>query len=326
MSVKAAPDADHDHRHKQQNNDSNLSVHAAIASVGVALFLVAIKGYATAQTGSVAMLASLADTGLDLVASLVTLFAVRYAMRPADSEHRFGHGKAEALSAMFQVMLITASAIVIGYRAIARLQDGENAARPEYGIIVSVIAIVVTIGLLAYQRMVIRRTGSVAIHADHVHYQTDLLLNLAVIAALVLDVVLELRGADAFFGIAIALWLLRGGWNAASNAMDHLMDREWPDKKRQRFIDIAMTHPELKDMHDLRTRSSGPDDFVQFHVSVDGDMTVAAAHKVMDEVEAKLMKQFPGVEILIHPDPEGLVQQEGGEIAQPSRAPRPDIR
>lgn len=310
--------------HGHSRSRSDITTKAALASVGVALFLVAIKGYAAVQTGSVAMLGSLADTGLDLVASLVTLFAVRYAMRPADREHRFGHGKAEALSAMFQVMLISASAIVIGYRAILRLQSGEEAAQPEYGIVVSVMAITATLGLLAYQRMVIQRTGSVAIHADHVHYQTDLLLNLAVIAALVLDAIMGLRGVDAIFGIAIALWLLWGGWNAASNAMDHLMDREWPDQKRQRFIDIAMTHPELKDMHDLRTRSSGPDDFVQFHVSVDGNMTVAEAHKVMDEVEAKLTKQFPGVEILIHPDPDGLVKEEGPEIAGLASVPNPD--
>lgn len=294
------------------------TTRAALASVATALFLLALKGYAAAQTGSVAMLGSLADTGLDLVASLVTLFAVRYAMQPPDNEHRFGHGKAEALSAMFQVILITASALAIGYRAIDRLQSGEQAVEAEYGIGVSIIAIIVTLALLTYQRTVVKKTGSVAIQADHVHYQSDLLLNLAVIAALVLDAIMGLRGADALFGVAIALWLLWGAWNAASHAMDQLMDREWPDDKRQRFIDVAMTHPELADMHDLRTRSSGPNDFVQFHVSVDPNMTVAEAHDVMDEVEAKLIKQFPDVEILIHPDPIGLAEKEGARIAIPS--------
>jgi len=300
------------------HDHSSMTTKAAIASVAVAVFLLTLKVIAAAQTGSVAMLGSLADTGLDLIASLVTLFAVRYAMQPADADHRFGHGKAEALSAMFQVMLISVSAILIGRRAIMRLYEGSETANAEYGIVVSLIAIVVTLGLLIYQRMVIAKTNSVAIHADHVHYQTDLLLNAAVIVAIVLDTILSIRGADAVFGIAIAAWLLWGAWKTASHAVDQLMDREWEDEKRQKFIDVAMTHPELKDMHDLRTRSSGPNDFVQFHVSVDPNMTVAQVHDVMDDVEAKLMKQFPGVEILIHPDPEGMAEKEGVEIAQPS--------
>jgi len=291
--------------HSHTHGHGSMTTKAAIASVSVALFLLVIKLYAAAQTGSVAMLGSLADTGLDLVASLVTLFAVRYAMQPADNEHRFGHGKAEALSALFQVMLITASALAIAWRAVDRLRSGETTTHAEYGIGVSLIAIVVTLGLLAYQRMVIKRTGSVAIHADHVHYQTDLLLNVAVIAAIVLDTILGVRGADALFGIAIAVWLAWGAWRAGSNAINHLMDREWPLEKRQKFIDVAMTHPELKGIHDLRTRSSGSDEFCQFHVWVDPQMTVLEAHRVMDEIEEKLMVEFPGVEILIHPDPEG---------------------
>jgi ferrous-iron efflux pump FieF len=297
--------------HSHSHGHGSLTTNAAIASVGVALFLLIIKIYAAAQTGSVAMLGSLADTGLDLVASLVTLFAVRYAMQPADNEHRFGHGKAEALSALFQVTLIAMSALAIGWRAIERLQHGQGTSEPEYGIGVSVIAIAVTLGLLAYQRFVIKRTGSVAIGADHMHYQTDLLLNVAVILAIMLDNLAGLRGADSLFGIAIAVWLLWGAWRAASSAIDHLMDREWPAEKRDRFLAVAQSHPELKGIHDLRTRSSGSDDFVQFHAWVDPDMTVLEAHRVMDEVEAKLMAEFPGVEVLIHPDPEGHKDEKG---------------
>ncbi|MEE9432818.1 MAG: cation diffusion facilitator family transporter [Sphingorhabdus sp.] len=295
----------HDHGHDK------LTRNAAIASVATALFLVVIKIFAAAETGSVAMLGSLADTGLDLVASLVTLFAVRYAAQPADEQHRFGHGKAEALSALFQVMLITASALLIGWRAIVRLSDGTGTAQPEYGIGVSIIAMVVTLALLAYQRGVIKKTGSVAIHADHVHYQTDLLLNAAVIAAIVLDNMLGVKGADPLFGFAIALWLLWGAWRAATMALDHLMDREWPLEKRERFLEVALKHPELKGIHDLRTRSAGSYDFCQFHVWVDPKMTVTQAHDVMDDVEAKLMAEFPGLEVLIHPDPEGHTDEIG---------------
>lgn len=299
------------HHHDDGQRHGAMTSRAAIASVSAALFLLIIKSYAAAQTGSVAMLGSLADTGLDLAASLVTLFAVRYAMQPADHDHRFGHGKAEALSALFQVMLITASALAIGWRAAGRLNSGERAIMPEYGIGVSVIAIMVTLALLSYQLRVIARTGSVAIHADHVHYQSDLLLNLAVILALVLDSITGVRGADALFGLVISLWLLRCAWRAASSAIDQLMDREWPQERRDKFIKVAMAHPQLKGIHDLRTRSSGAHEFCQFHVWVDPDMTVLEAHRVMDEVEAQLMAEFPGVEILIHPDPEGHADTAG---------------
>lgn len=294
----------------------DLTKRAAIASVSVALFLLALKIFTVAETGSVALLASLADTGFDVLASVLTLFSVRYAAMPADDDHRFGHGKAEALSALLQVVLITVSAILIAWRAIVRLGAQEQTAHPEYGIGVSVIAIVATLALLAYQRQVVRKTGSVAIQADHVHYQSDLLLNVAVIVAILLDTMLNVRGADPLFGIAIALWLSWGAYRAARMALDQLLDREWPEEKRQRFIDVALRHPELRGIHDMRTRSSGAHDFCQFHVWVDRNMTVAAAHRIMDEVEQALMDAFPGVEVLIHPDPEGHKDEMGYIPAQ----------
>jgi ferrous-iron efflux pump FieF len=295
----------HHHAH------GDLTNRAAIASVTMALFLLALKIFAAAETGSVALLASLADTGFDVLASVLTLFSVRYAAMPADDDHRFGHGKAEALSALFQVVLITVSAILIAWRAIVRLGAQEQTAHPEYGIGVSVIAIVATVALLTYQRHVVRKTGSVAIQADHVHYQSDLLLNMAVIVAILLDTILNVRGADPLFGIAIAAWLLWGAYRAARIALDQLLDREWPEEKRQRFVEVALRHPELRRIHDMRTRSSGAHDFCQFHVWVDPNMTVAAAHRIMDEVEQALMDAFPGVEVLIHPDPEGHKDEMG---------------
>jgi ferrous-iron efflux pump FieF len=299
----------HDHHH--HSHRSTLTTRAALASIGMALFLLGLKAFAAWQTGSVAMLGSLADTGLDLLASLVTLYGVRMAAQPADRDHRFGHGKAEALAALFQVVIIALSAFGIFGRAIERLMRGEVTAHAEYGIGVSVIAIAATVGLLAYQRFVIRKTKSVAITADHVHYQSDVLLNLAVIAALALDQYAGLPWADPVFGVGIAAALLIGAWRASSQAIDQLMDREWPEEKRQHFLAVAARHPELTGIHDLRTRSSGTHDFVQFHVWVDPAMTVAEAHRVMDEVEAKLEHEFPLTDILIHLDPEGQVDREG---------------
>ena len=189
-----------------------LTSRAALASITMALFLVGLKSWASWDTGSVAMLGSLADTALDFIASLITFLGVRWAAMPADEEQRYGHGKAEALAALTQVILITVSALGIAWRAFERLRSGEPTQGLELGIGVSVAAMLATFGLLAYQRYVIRRTGSVAILTDHVHYQTDVLLNLSVIGALVLDQLLGWRLADPLFGFAIAAWLMYGAW------------------------------------------------------------------------------------------------------------------
>ena len=295
---------------------------AALASIAVALLLVALKLWAFSRTGSTAMLGSLADTILDLVASFATLTGVWIAAQPADRDHRFGHGKAEALAAMFQILLIALSAFGLLLRAVGQLLAGARTQGAVEGIAVSAIAMVATLGLLAYQRHVIRQTGSVAIATDHLHYKSDLLLNLGVIAALVLDQYANLAGTDQLFGIAIAIWLGWGAWRASSDVIDQIMDREWPEEKRQQFLTVLADHPELRGLHDLRTRTSGDRDFVQFHMAVDPRMTVAEAHQVMDEIEAKIERRFPGVEILIHPDPEGLIDEVGvaAEELLPSKA------
>lgn len=304
----------HNHHH---DTHGNLTTKAAIASVCMALFLLALKIFAAAETGSVALLGSLADTAFDVLASLLTLFSVRYAARPADDDHRFGHGKAEALSALMQVMLIVVSASLIGWRAVVRLGSGETTSHPEYGIGVSLISIVATLALLAYQRQVVRKTGSVAIHADHVHYQSDLLLNVAVIAAIALEVFGGLRGADPVFGIGIAFWLLFGASQSAKMALAQLLDREWPEEKRNRFLAVANRHPEMSTIHDVRTRSSGMHDFVQFHVWFDPKKTLGEVHRVMDEVEAELEREFPGVEVLIHPEPDNHTHGHHHEHEKP---------
>jgi ferrous-iron efflux pump FieF len=287
-----------------------LSSRAARASVALALTLLAAKAWAAVETDSTAMLGSLADTALDLVASLATLAGVWIAARPADSDHRFGHGKAEALVALGQVALIGISALWIAWRAIDRLINGGATAEMELGIGVSLFAIAATFLLLWYQRRVIARTGSVAIRTDNVHYQSDLLLNSAVIAALVLDQQVGIRGADAVFGIAIALWLLWGAFHSSSHAINQLMDREWPEEERARFLAAAAEYPELAGLHDLRTRTSGTHNFAQFHVWVPADWTVREAHDRMDRVEEDLQRRFPGTEILIHLDPEGHTDRE----------------
>ena len=276
----------------------------------MAVTLIVLKGWAAYQTDSTAMLGSLADSGLDLVASLIVLLGVRIAAQPADYDHRFGHGKAEALASLVQVILITISAIFIGIRAVQRLLSGAQTADAELGIGVSVVAMVLTAALISYQRHVVRRTGSLAIGTDRLHYSSDLLLNGSVIVALVLDQFAGLAGADALFGLLIALWLLWGAWRASSHALDQLMDKEWPDELRERFLAAAKEYPELAGLHDFRTRTSGTYNFAQFHVWVPPQWTVQEAHDRLDRVEEQLQQRFPNTEILIHVDPEGQIDRE----------------
>ena len=276
----------------------------------MAIFLIGLKAWASIETSSMAMLGSLADSGLDLLASLVVLMGVRVAAQPADSDHRFGHGKAEALASLVQVILITLSALFIGYRSVIRLIAGERTQAAELGIGVSLVAIAFTIALITYQRYVVKRTGSVAISTDRLHYASDLMLNSSVIVALVLEQFVGWTGADAVFGLLIAVWLLWGAWTSSSHALDQLMDREWPEELRQRFLDAAMEYPELAGIHDLRTRTSGTHHFAQFHVWVPGEWTIKEAHERLDRAEEALQKRFPATEILMHVDPEGHTDRE----------------
>jgi ferrous-iron efflux pump FieF len=293
-----------------------LTRSAALASSGVAITLLGLKAWAAAATGSVAMLASLADTGLDLLASLLTLFAVGLAARPSDERHRFGYGKAEAIAALMQTLLIIGSAVAIMARAIASLGQTELPRAPAVGIGVSLVGIVLTLALVAWQRQVVKRTNSIAIATDSLHYQSDLLLNLTVIAAFVLDTMLGLHGADALLGIIIALWI---GWRAlvsAREAVAMLMDREWPAEKRAQLLEIARSVPGVDGAHDLRTRSSGVTDFAQFHIWLAPDMPVITAHGIVDTVEMRLREAFPGTEIFIHIDPVGHYDRTSQTLAE----------
>lgn len=290
---------------------ARLSQRAALAGVALALVLLIAKVWAAIATDSTAMLGSLADTALDLVASLVILAGIRIAALPADHDHRFGHGKAEALVALGQVVLIAASALVIGWRAVDRLVNGAPTANAEFGIGVSLLAMLATLLLLAYQRRVIARTASLAIRTNALQYRSDLALNAAVIAALVLDYFLRLRGADALFGLGIAGWLLWTAWGTAKESVDQLMDAEWPVEKREAFLAACADYPELKGIHDVRSRTSGAHDFIQFHVWVPEAWTIKEAHDRLDLVEEDLQRRFPGTEIFLHLDPEGHTDREG---------------
>ena len=279
---------------------------ATYASVAVAMVLIAVKFAAWLDTGSVALLSSLIDSLLDLVASIVNLLAVRHAMSPADREHRFGHGKAEPLAVLGQSAFIIGSALLLLAEAVRRMIAPAAVHNPPAGIAVMVFSIAVTVALVFYQRHVVRRTGSIAITADELHYRGDLILNGSVIAALVLGAISGLDILDPLFGAAIGIWIVYSAARLARLSLVQLMDRELPDDEREKIREIALSHPEVAAAHDLRTRVAGPTAFIQIHIEMDGRMSLLRAHEVSDDVEMRLRAAYPNAEIIIHQDPEGV--------------------
>ncbi|BBK38920.1 iron transporter [Allostella sp. ATCC 35155] len=279
---------------------------AAGASVAVAASLIVLKAGAYVATDSVALLSSLIDSLLDLAASVVNMLAIRQALVPPDDEHRFGHGKAEPLAGLAQAAFIAGSAVLLFFEAARRLADPPPVSNTGVGIAVMVVSILASLGLVALQRHVIRRTGSVAVGADSLHYQSDLLLNGSVILSLLASRWFAAPWLDPLFAIGIGLFILWSALQIIRLSVTQLMDRELPDEDRARIMAIATAHPDVVDAHDLRTRSAGPQAFVQLHIELDGGMPLRRAHAVADAVEAAIRAEFPQAEIIIHQDPAGL--------------------
>ncbi|BBK29783.1 ferrous-iron efflux pump FieF [Stella humosa] len=279
---------------------------AVIASTAVAASLILVKTVAYIATDSVSLLSSLIDSLLDLAASLVNMLAVRHALTPADDEHRFGHGKAEPLAGLAQAGFIAGSAVLLFVEAARRLAAPEPVTNTGVGVAVMVFSILASLALVTYQRHVVRRTGSVAIGADSLHYQSDLLLNGAVIVSLLASRWLTLPWLDPLFGIAIGAFILWSALQIVRLSTTQLMDRELPDAEREQIRAIALAHPDVRDVHDLKTRAAGPQAFVQIHIELDGDMTLRRAHAIADAVEAAIRHEFPHAEVIIHQDPAGL--------------------
>lgn len=279
---------------------------ATYAAVAVAATLIAIKLWAWVATGSVAMLAALVDSTLDLVASGLNLFAVRHALTPADEEHRFGHGKAEALAGLGQAAFIGGSAVFLLFQSLERLIDPTPIVETMGGLVVICLSIALTAALVLFQRYVIRRTRSLAIGADHLHYITDIATNGGVIVALVVAGLWGWTIADPLIGLAIACVIARGAFNILRGSYDELMDREFDDAERDRIKEIVHRHKSVLNLHDLRTRRAGHRSFIQLHLELPPQMTLIEAHRVSDEVEDAIKAAFPDAEVLTHQDPEGV--------------------
>jgi ferrous-iron efflux pump FieF len=248
----------------------------------------------------------LLDSLLDAVASVLNLVAVRQAVTPADREHRFGHGKAEPLAGLGQAAVIGGSAVFLFIEAGHHLLQPALPTNTTLGIVVMAVAIGITLVLVLYQRYVIRHTGSLVVSADEFHYRSDIVLNGSVILSLLISSVYGWPYSDPLCGVAIGLWIIYGAWQVAQKALVQLMDHELPDAERFRIREIVLRNPAVSAVHDLRTRAAGPTAFIQVHVEMDGDMTLAEAHKVSDEVEAALLAAFPRSEVIIHQDPAGI--------------------
>ena len=279
---------------------------ATYASVGVATILIVTKFIVWRMSGSVALLSSLLDSTLDVIASMISLFAVRHALTPADREHRFGHGKAEALAALGQAVFVGGGALLLIWEAAQKIFDPTPIEAEYWAVAVMVLSLSLTIALVRFQRRVSALTGSVAIAADSLHYVTDIMVNAGIVVGLLAVAVLDWRLLDPFIAIAVAAYLVHTAWQIARTSLDMLMDRELDDDKRKRIRELALAHPEVLAMHDLRTRSSGMHSFIQFHLELDGDISLTRSHHIADEVEKIIAAEFPGAEILIHQDPEGL--------------------
>jgi ferrous-iron efflux pump FieF len=276
---------------------------ATYASVTVAVILILIKLVAYLSTNSVSILSTLVDSLLDMVASVINLIAVRHALVPADNDHRFGHGKAEALAGLFQSAIITGSGVFLIFQASERLLNPKALGASDIGIVVMVISIALTILLVAYQRYVIRRTQSVAISADSLHYVGDVLINGSVIIALVLGAVFHWVYADGIFAVGIALFLLFSSWKIVRASFADLMDEELGEEERTKILSLATSHPGVLGVHDLRTRRSGQQVFIQMHLDMDGSMSLNDAHDISEDVERRLMIEFPEAEAIVHQDP-----------------------
>lgn len=289
-----------------------------LLSAGTAAGLIALKAGAWWVSGSVAVLASLADSALDLLASLVTVFAVRYAAAPPDAEHRYGHGKAEAFASLTQAGLVFASAALVGREAIARLFDPQPMQQETAAIVVMVASIVATGVLVAVQTRVLARTRSIAVEGDRMHYLSDLAGNGVVLVGVLGAALLDLPALDAVAGLLVALWLAWSAQGVLRASADQLMDHELPAAERAEIMAAAADDPRVIGVHELRTRTSGPVLHMQMHMDLDPELTLAQAHEIVHAAEERLAARWPGADVIIHPDPEGRAESHA-VLAEPSR-------
>ncbi len=285
-------------------------------SVGTATILIVMKAFALGASGSVSILATLADSSLDLIASLATFFAVRWAAAPPDEEHRYGHGKAEALAALVQAGLVFASAAFIGWEAVQRIFDPRPVTAGGWAVGVVVVSIAVTLWLVWMQTQAMKKTKSLAVAGDRAHYAADLAANVVVLIGVVSGAFLQAPGLDAAAGLVVAVWLFWGAVSILRDAADHLLDRAAPDADRAAVVAAVLADPRIGGVHQLRTRMAGQVLMVQMHVDLEPGLTLEAAHAIVVEAEQRIKAAFPHADILIHADPRGAAGPNETRLAE----------
>ncbi|AYG99610.1 CDF family cation-efflux transporter FieF [Pectobacterium parmentieri] len=281
---------------------------AAVSATAVALVLFVMKVFAWWHTGSVSLLASLVDSLMDIAASLVNLLVVRYSLQPADTEHAFGHGKAESLAALAQSMFVSGSALFLILTGLQHSLEPQTLHAPEVGMWVTLIALLATLLLVSFQRWVVKRTHSQAVRADMLHYQSDLLMNGAILLALVLSWK-GITRADSLFALGIGGYILYSALRMGYDAVQSLLDRALPEDEHRAIAEVIVNWPGICGAHALRTRRSGPTRFIQLHLEMDDALPLVQAHQIADDLEQALRKQFPGADIMIHQDPVSAVPE-----------------
>ena len=293
-----------------------LTRRVTLLSIATAAVLVAIKAAAWIASGSTALLASMADSGLDLIASLITAYAVRYAAAPPDAEHRFGHGKAEAFASLLQAGLVFASAALIVREAIGAFLHPDPVRQGGWAVAVMAVSIVLTLSLIAAQSAVLRKTSSVAVAGDRAHYASDVASNLVALIGIAAAAWLGIAGLDAAAALVIAALLLWSAVGVFREAANQLMDRELPEAERAEIVRLATADPRLTGVHQLRTRASGPYVHIQMHAEIDPDVSLEAAHEVVVAAEKRILEVFPAADIIIHADPRGRAEPHGGAFPE----------
>jgi ferrous-iron efflux pump FieF len=284
----------------------NLAGRAAIV---VASLLIIVKLVAWFMTDSSSILAALTDSIMDVTTSIINLFAIKIALQPADDEHRFGHGKAESLAGLAQAAFISGSSILLMLTGISSLVNGHQIVASNVGIGVMLFSVLMTIGLVTFQTQIVKKTDSVAIKADSLHYRTDIFMNGAVLIALILAGI-GWHWADGLFAIMVSFYILHGAWEIGAQSVDALMDKQLPPSEEELIIKAAYKIKDVLGVHDLRTRQSGNTKFIQLHLELDDNQSLFEAHEKADKLEAALEKHFPHADILIHLDPISTVPAE----------------
>ena len=295
-----------------QEQKSKLMRSAGRASVVVALILIGIKLFAWNRTGSVSIFASFIDSSMDALASVINLIAIKIALEPADNEHRYGHGKVEALAGLAQASFIAGSAFILLLNAVDRMFKPAEMTQIDTGIYVMIVSLVLTIVLVMYQKHIVKKTGSLAIKADSLHYISDVLGNIAAIVALLLTA----RGTpyvDIVVGLLIGFFILKSAWDIVKDSLDVLLDRELPDEVKKEIAKIIQDHPHVHGFHDMKTRQTGLEYFIQFHVEVEDSLSLLEAHEVSEGIEESLKKAYPNSESIVHIDPKSLYEKRPRE-------------